>query len=330
MRAGLAQRARIVLLAADGLSNTEIASRVGVSRPTVIGWRARYQQRGLAGLDDQPRSGRPRTVDHDAVITATLTSPPKRLGVTHWSSRLLAAQLKVGNATVARAWRHYGVQPWRAQTFKFSTDPQLVAKVTDVVGLYLAPPQDAIVLCIDEKSQIQALDRTAPILPLQPGLPERRSHDYVRHGTTTLFAALEIATGKVTAACQPRHRHQEFLRFLKQVAAAYPEQELHLVMDNYAAHKRIEIRTWLQANPRIQVHYTPTSASWMNLVEVWFSIIERQAIRRGTFRSVRELTAKIRTFIDGWNDRCHPFAWTKTADQILDTTNRQTTSETRH
>jgi transposase len=330
MRAGLAQRARIVLLAADGLSNTEIASRVGVSRPTVIGWRARYQQRGLAGLDDQPRSGRPRTVDHDAVITATLTSPPKRLGVTHWSSRLLAAQLKVGNATVARAWRHYGVQPWRAQTFKFSTDPQLVAKVTDVVGLYLAPPQDAIVLCIDEKSQIQALDRTAPILPLQPGLPERRSHDYVRHGTTTLFAALEIATGKVTAACQPRHRHQEFLRFLKQVAAAYPEQELHLVMDNYAAHKRIEIRTWLQANPRIQVHYTPTSASWMNLVEVWFSIIERQAIRRGTFRSVRELTAKIRTFIDAWNDRCHPFTWTKPADQILAKANRQTTSETGH
>jgi transposase len=330
VRAGLAQRARIVLLAADGVSNTQIADRVGVSRPTVIGWRARYARSGVAGLHDEARSGRPRRVDHDEIITATLTRPPKRLGVTHWSSRLLAAHLKIGNATVARAWRDYGVAPWRAETFKFSTDPLLVAKVTDVVGLYLAPPDNAIVLCVDEKSQIQALDRTAPILPLQPGLAERRSHDYVRHGTTTLFAALEIATGKVTAACQPRHRHQEFLRFLKQVAAAYPDRDLHLVMDNYAAHKRIEIRRWLAANPRIQVHFTPTSASWMNLVEVWFSIIERQAIRRGTFGSVKELNAKIRAFIDGWNQRCHPFIWTKTAEDILKKANRQTTSETSH
>ncbi|MDT4922444.1 MAG: hypothetical protein QOG01_157 [Pseudonocardiales bacterium] len=334
MRAGLAQRARIVLLAAEGVSNTEIASRVGVSRPTVIDWRARYQRSGMAGLEDEPRSGRPREIDHDVIIAATLTPPPKKLGVTHWSSRLLAAKLKIGNATVARAWRDYGVQPWRSQTFKFSTDPQLVAKVTDIVGLYLAPPENAIVLCIDEKSQIQALDRTAPMLPMQPGLPERRTHDYVRHGTTTLFAALEIATGTVTAACQPRHRHQEFLRFLKQVARAYPDdgtgRELHLVMDNYAAHKRIEIRDWLAANPRVQVHFTPTSASWMNLVEVWFGIIERQAIHRGSYRSVRELNAKIRAFTDGWNDRCHPFVWTKTADQILTKANRQNTSVTAH
>jgi transposase len=330
LRAGLAQRARIVLLAADGVSNTEIADQVGVSRPTVIDWRSRYQRSGLAGLGDDPRSGRPRSVDHDAIITATLMPPPTKLGVTHWSSRLLARHLKVGNATVARAWRDYGVQPWRSQTFKFSTDPQLVAKVTDVVGLYLAPPQNAVVLCVDEKSQIQALDRTAPILPLQPGLAERRSHDYVRHGTTTLFAALEIATGKVTAACQPRHRHQEFLRFLKQVARGYPDRELHLVMDNYAAHKRIEVRRWLQANPRVHVHYTPTSASWMNLVEVWFGIIERQAIHRGTFGSVKDLNAKIRAFIDGWNNRCHPFAWTKTPDEILAKANRQKTSETAH
>jgi transposase len=222
------------------------------------------------------------------------------------------------------------VQPWRSQTFKFSTDPELVAKVTDVVGLYLAPPENAVVLCVDEKSQIQALDRTAPMLPMQPGLPERRTHDYVRHGTTTLFAALEIATGQVTAACQPRHRHQEFLRFLKQVARAYPDVELHLVMDNYAAHKRVEVRDWLTANPRVQVHFTPTSASWMNLVEVWFGIIERQAIHRGTFGSVKELNAKIRTFIDGWNDRAHPFLWTKTADQILKKANRQKTSNSRH
>jgi len=331
VRAGLAQRARIVLLAADGMSNTAIAEKVGVSRPTVIDWRSRYESSGLAGLDDAPRSGRPRSIDHEAIITATLLPPPKRLGVTHWSSRLLAERLKVGNATVARAWRDYGVQPWRSETFKFSTDPELVAKVTDVVGLYLAPPENAIVLCVDEKSQIQALDRTAPILALQPGLAERRSHDYVRHGTTTLFAALEIATGKVTANLQPRHRHQEFVRFLKQVAKAYPERELHLVMDNYAAHKRVEVRNWLAANPRVQVHFTPTSASWMNLVEVWFGIIERQTIRRGTFRSVKELNAKIRTFIEGWNaDRAHPFVWTKTADQILKKANRQKTSETDH
>ena len=330
LRAGLAQRARIVLLAADGVSNTEIAARVGVSRPTVIDWRARYERSGIAGLDDEPRSGRPRTIDHQVIIAATLSPPPRKLGVTHWSSRLLAARLKVGNATVARAWRDYGVQPWRSQTFKFSTDPQLVAKVTDVVGLYLAPPENAVVLCIDEKSQIQALDRTAPMLPMQPGLPERRTHDYRRHGTTTLFAALEIATGKVTAACQPRHRHQEFLRFLKQVASAYPEQDLHLVMDNYAAHKRVEVRRWLAANPRVQVHFTPTSASWMNLVEVWFGIIERQAIHRGSFGSVKDLNAKIRAFIDGWNERCHPFVWTKTADQILTKANRQNTSETAH
>ena len=338
VRAGLAQRARILLLAADGLSNTEIAALVGVSRPTVITWRARYASSGLEGLEDQPRSGRPRTVDHRAVVSATLRPPPKKLGVTHWSSRLLAIRLGIDNTTVARAWRDYGIQPWRSQTFKFSTDPELVAKVTDVVGLYLAPPENAIVLCVDEKSQIQALDRTAPMLPMQPGLPERRTHDYKRNGTTTLFAALEIATGTVTAACKPRHRHQEFLAFLKQVARAYPDQpgpdgqsqELHLVMDNYAAHKRIEVRDWLAANPRIHVHFTPTSGSWLNLVEVWFGIIERQAIHRGTFRSVRDLNAKIRTFIDGWNDRCHPFVWTKTADEILSKANRQKTSTTAH
>jgi transposase len=330
VRAGLAQRARIVLLAADGVSHTEIAELAGVSRPTVISWRQRYERSGLRGLEDQPRSGRPRRIDHDRIITATLRPPPRSLGVTHWSSRLLAARLKVANTTVARAWRDYGVQPWRAQTFKFSTDPELVAKVSDVVGLYLAPPENAVVLCVDEKSQIQALDRTAPMLPMQPGLPERRTHDYVRHGTTTLFAALEIATGKITGRCQPRHRHQEFLRFLKQVTRAYPDVELHLVMDNYAAHKRIEIRDWLAANPRVHVHFTPTSASWMNLVEVWFGIIERQAIHRGTFGSVKDLTGAIRAFIDGWNDRAHPFAWTKPADQILAKANRQKTSTTEH
>ncbi len=249
VRAGLAQRARIVLLAVDGVSNTSIAGLAGVSRPTVIGWRERYQARGLAGLADEPRPGRPRQVDQRQIVAATLRPPPKKYGVTHWSSRLLGRHLRIGDATVARAWREYGVQPWRAQSFRFSTDPELVAKVTDVVGLYLAPPQNAVVLCVDEKSQIQALDRTAPILPLQPGLAERRSHDYVRHGTSTLFAALEIATGQVTAACKARHRHQEFLAFLRRVARAYPDThdgaQLHLVMDNYAAHKHPEVRAWL-------------------------------------------------------------------------------------
>jgi transposase/DNA-binding CsgD family transcriptional regulator len=330
VRAGLAQRARIVLLAADGLSNTAIADLIGASRPTVIGWRERYQRKGLAGLDDEPRSGRPRSIDHAAIVSATLTPPPKKLGVTHWSTRLLARHLGISDATVAKAWRDYGVQPWRAESFRFSTDPELVAKVVDVVGLYLAPPENAIVLSIDEKSQIQALERAAPILPLQPGLAERRSHDYVRHGTSTLFAALELSTGKVTAAVKPRHRHQEFLAFLKQVARTYPDHKLHLVMDNYAAHKHPAVKAWLAANPRVVCHFTPTHASWMNLVEVWFSMIERQAIHRGSFGSVKELNAKIRAFIDGWNDRCHPFVWTKTAEQILKKANRKQTSNAGH
>ena len=330
VRAGLAQRARIVLFAADGVSNTAIADLVGVSRPTVIGWRERYERRGMAGLEDASRSGRPRSIDHAAIITATLTPPPKRLGVTHWSTRLLARRLGVSDATVAKAWRDYRVQPWRAESFRFSTDPELVGKVTDVVGLYLAPPENAIVLSVDEKSQIQALDRTAPILPLQPGLAERRSHDYLRHGTSTLFAALEITTGKITAAGKPKHRHQEFLAFLKQLARAYPDQDLHLVMDNYAAHKHPAVKAWLAANPRVVCHFTPTHASWMNLVEVWFSLIERQAIHRGTFGSVKDLNAKIRAYIDGWNDRCHPFVWTKTADQILKKANRKQTSNAGH
>jgi transposase len=330
VRAGLAQRARIVLLAADGVSNTAIAELVGVSRPTVIGWRDRYLARGIAGLDDEPRPGRPRSIDHAAIVAATLTPPPAKLGVTHWSTRLLAKHLGISDATVAKAWRDYRIQPWRAASFRFSTDPELVAKVVDVVGLYLAPPENAIVLSIDEKSQIQALQRSAPILPTQPGLVERRSHDYIRHGTSTLFAALEVATGKVTAAVKPRHRHQEFLAFLKQLTRAYPAGELHLVMDNYSAHKHDKIRKWLAANPRVIVHFTPTHASWMNLVEVWFSMIERQAIHRGSFASVKELNAKIRAFIAGWNDRCHPFVWTKTADQILKKANRQNTSNAGH
>ncbi len=328
----------MVLLAADGVGNREIARLVAASPTTVIAWRQRYQARGMAGLSDRDRPGRPRRLDHRAIVAETLKPPPKKLGVTHWSSRLLAERLKISNTSVARAWRSYGVKPWKAESFRFSTDPELVGKVTDICGLYLAPPENAIVLCVDEKSQIQALDRTVPILPMQEGRIERRSHDYYRHGTTTLFAALDIATGHVTAALKPRHRHQEFLAFLKQIERAYRhhvdtdgvQMQLHLVMDNYAAHKHANVRVWLEENPRFKVHFTPTHASWMNLVEVWFGIVERQAIRRGVFKSVKDLNTKIRAFTDGWNDRSHPFVWTKTAEEILTKANRPTTSNPRH
>jgi transposase len=318
MRAGLAQRARVVLLAADGLRTGQIVERVGLSKPAVIGWKRRYAREGIAGLDDRPKPGRPPTIDPMSIVLATLEPPPSHLGVTHWSSRLLARHLGISDFTVSTTWKRWGLQPWRSETFKFSTDPELEAKIRDVVGLYLKPPEKAIVLCVDEKSQVQALDRTAPILPLRPGLPERQTHDYVRHGTTTLFAALEVATGKVTDACYPRHRNEEFLAFLKRVAKAYPRQKLHLVVDNYATHKHPNVAAWLAKNPRITLHFTPTSGSWLNMVEIFFGIITRQAIRRGTFTSVKDLIAAIETFIDGWNDRCQPFVWTKTADELLD------------
>ena len=256
MSAGLARRARIVLLAADGVPVKGIVERVGVSKPTVIGWKKRYAAEGIGGLGDRPKPGRPVVVDETQVVLATLEPPPDRLGVTHWSSRLLAHELEISHVWVSKIWRRWGLQPWRAETFKFSTDPQLEAKVRDVVGLYLNPPDKAVVLCVDEKSQVQALDRTAPILPIMPGVPEKQTHDYVRHGTTTLFAALEVATGRVEQTCLPRHRHQEFLRFLKQVAKAYPRVKLHLVVDNYATHKHPAVKAWLARNPRITLHFT--------------------------------------------------------------------------
>jgi len=327
---GQVERARIVLAVADGAGTTGAAELVGVSRPTVIKWRDRFARHGLAGLDDEPRSGRPKTIDDAAILAATLDPPPAKLGVSHWSTRLLAAHLGIGDATVARAWRRYGIKPWRRETFKFSTDPQLEAKIRDVVGLYLNPPTNAIVLCVDEKSQIQALDRTAPILPVRPGLPEKATHDYRRNGTTTLFAALDVATGKVTDQCYDRHGKAEFLDFMKKVARAYPDQELRVVVDNYHTHKHADINAWLARNPRITLHFTPTSGSWLNLVEVFFGIITRQAIRRGTFASVKELVTAISTFIDGWNGRCHPFTWTKTADEILPHATRKRDSDARH
>jgi transposase len=296
MPAGLVMRAKIVLAAADGAGTGEIVQRFGVSKPTVIAWRNRYLAEGIGGLDDRPKTGRPRQIDDVAIVQATLDPPPERLGVTHWSTRLLGAHLGVSNYTVAKAWQRWGLKPRRRQTFKFSTDPELEAKLRDVVGLYLEPPEKAVVLCVDEKSQIQALDRTAPILPLRPGLPEKATHDYRRHGTTTLFAALEVATGKVTDACYPRHRSDEFLRFLKLVAKTYPRVKLHVVVDNYAAHKHPRVKAWLARNPRITLHFTPTSGSWLNMVEIFFGIITRQAIRRGTFTSVPDLIGAIRTF----------------------------------
>jgi DDE superfamily endonuclease/Winged helix-turn helix len=324
MPAGHVERARIVLAVAGGAGTSAAARMVGVSRPTVIKWRDRFAVKGIDGLDDDPRPGRPKTIDDAAIITATLEPPPPLLAVTHWSSRLLAAQLGIGDATVARAWRRYGVKPWRRETFKFSTDPELEAKVRDVVGLYLNPPEKAIVLCVDEQSQIQALNRTQPILPMRPGLPEKATHDYQRNGTATLFAALEVATGKVTDRCYERHGKAEFLDFLKSVARAYPRRALQVVCDNYHTHKHADINAWLDKNPRVTLHFTPTSGSWLNMVEVFFSIITRQAIRRGSFDSVKELTAAIAAFIHGWNQRCHPFTWTKAPDEILPHTRKQT------
>jgi transposase len=331
IRAGLAQRARVVLLAADGLGTAEIVRRVGLSKPAVIGWKRRYAAEGIAGLQDRAKSGRPRIIDQAEVVLSTLEAPPAELGVTHWSSRLLAKHLGVSDFTVSTIWKKFGLQPWRVETFKFSTDPELEAKIRDVVGLYLNPPDKAIVLCVDEKSQIQALDRTAPVLPIRPGVPEKQTHDYIRHGTTTLFAALEVATGKITDACYPRHRNEEFLRFLKQVAKAYPRKNLHIVCDNYGTHKHPKVKAWLAKNPRITLHFTPTSGSWLNMVEIFFGIITRQAIRRGTFTSVKDLIAAIGIFIDGWNDRCEPFVWTKTADQLIPrATKGKPTSIARH
>jgi transposase len=328
--ARVVERARIVLLSAEGLTGPEIAGRVGCTEPTVIKWRRQYAEDGLAGLEDALRPGGPKTVLTEEtisqILSATVTPPPESLrvmGVTHWSSRRLAdwlrrsQKLQVSHDSITRLWRRFCLQPHRTEGFKFSTDPLLDAKVRDVVGLYLHPPGNAVVVCIDEKSQCQALERSQPILPMRSGIPERQTHDYARHGTTSLFAALNTATGQVTDACYPRHRHQEFLKFLKKVAAAYPGDELHVICDNYATHKHASVKAWLNKNPRITLHFTPTGCSWINLVECFFSVITRQAIRRGSFTSVKELTAAIGTFIDTWNDHPRPFTWTKDADEIL-------------
>ena len=307
MSAGHAERAAIVLAVADGSGTSEAARRLGVSRPTVIKWRDRFAAHGHRGARRRAASGRPKTVDDAAIIAATLEPPPERLGVTHWSTRLLAPQLGVGDATVARAWRRYHVQPWRRETFKFSTDPELEAKVRDVVGLYLDPPEKAIVLCVDEKSQIQALNRTAPILPLRPGLPEKATHDYKRNGTTNLFAALEVATGRVTDQCYDRHGKAEFLDFLKRVARAYPRRRLCVVVDNYHTHKHADIKAWLAQAP---AGHAPLHADVRLVAQPGRGVLRDHHPPGHPPRLVRqrpELVAAIRTFIDGWNERCHPF-----------------------
>lgn len=313
-------RARIVLGAAAGVANKVLARQLSTSLPTVLLWRRRFEEEGLIGiLEDRPRSGRPKQVSADqeaALIEKTLHSRPKN--ATHWSVRLMARESGLSRATVQRIWNKHHLQPHRVESFKFSTDPEFVAKVRDIVGLYLNPPDKAIVLSVDEKSQIQALDRTQPILPLRPGLPERQTHDYERHGTTTLFAALDVAVGKVIGQCQPRHRHQEFLRFLEKIDAATPANTpIHLILDNYGTHKHPEVKSWFEKHPRYQVHYTPTSASWLNQVERWFAEITRTRLRRGTFRSVRDLEKAIHDYIRTNNKTPKPFQWVANANRII-------------
>ena len=315
----LALRARIVLACAQGEDSRVVAARQRVSEQTVCKWRGRFVAQRVEGLLDAPRSGAPRSIDDarvDAVIVRTLESVPS--GATHWSTRTMAHAMGMSQTAISRIWRAFGLQPHRQETFKLSTDPMFVDKVRDIVGLYLDAPRRAMVLCVDEKSQIQALDRTQPMLPLAPGMPERRTHDYVRHGTTTLFAALDVATGRVIGETHRRHRSSEFLKFLRTIEANVPaELDIHLVMDNYGTHKTPTIRRWLAARPRFQVHFTPTSASWINQVERWFATLTERCIRRSTHRSTLQLEQAIGEYLDVHNAAPRPFVWSKSADAIL-------------
>jgi len=316
---GLVRRAQIILMAAEGLTNKTIAQRIDLSAAVVGMWRKRFVQQGLMGLYDEPKPGGPRSISDEHIaqlIRKTLHKKPKN--ATHWTCRSIAKETKLSKSTVNRVWNAFGIQPHRQKHFKLSTDPFFVEKVRDIVGLYLNPPDKAMVLCVDEKSQIQALDRTQPMLPLGLGYVEGVTHDYKRHGTTTLFAALDIASGQVLTQCRFRHRHQEFLNFLHHIEANVPKDlAIHLVIDNYTTHKHAKVRRWLAARPRYHVHYTPTYASWLNQVEIWFNIITQKAIRRGTFRSVKDLIEKIKRFVDHYNKHSRPFMWTATADSIL-------------
>jgi transposase len=328
----IALRARIVQRAAEGATNTEIASELGTSPPTVALWRGSFAREGIAGLSDRPRSGRPRTIDEatDTRVSAkTRERPPA--GASHWSVRALAREVGLAPSTVARIWREHRLKPHQTRTFKYSTDPELEAKVIDIVGLYLDPPEGALVLCVDEKTQIQALDRTQPILPLRPGLPEGRTHDYKRNGTTSLYAALEVATGQVLTECHPRHRAAEFLAFCRRIVRERPTGELHIVLDNSSTHSTPEVTRWLARHRRVRFHFTPKGASWMNMVESWFSILTRRSVRRGSFASVPELIAAIERFVLAYNEHARPFVWTRTADEVWAKANtRQDPSRTEH
>jgi transposase len=312
-------RARIVLMCAEGLSNGTVADALSINRVTVGKWRARFVEDRLQGLLDEPRVGAPRKFtdrEVERLVTKTLEQRPR--AATHWSIRSMAKASGVHRSTVSRIWRAFGLQPHRSETFKLSSDPQFVEKVRDIVGLYLAPPEHAAVLCVDEKSQIQALDRTQPLLPMRPGQIERRTHDYVRHGTTSLFAALDIATGKVIGQCYRRHRSSEFLSFLRRIDDSVPAHlELHLVVDNYGTHKTAAVRRWLVRHPRFHLHFTPTSASWINMVERWFAELTNKQIRRGAHRSTLQLEQAIDDYLRTHNDDPRPFVWSKSADQIL-------------
>jgi transposase len=317
----LALRCRIVLACAEGGHNNEIAERLGVSRVTVGKWRSRFLAKRLEGLHNEPRPGAPRLIGDDAVeavVVKTLEETP--LDATHWSTRSMAKATGMSQSAVSRIWRAFGLKPHLTETFKLSPDPFFVEKVRDIVGLYINPPDGALVLCVDEKSQIQALDRTQPVLPLRPGLPERRTHDYVRAGTTNLYAALDVASGHVIADMTERHRAVEFRRFLNLISRSVPEElDVHLVVDNVSTHKTPEIHRWLLRHPRFHLHFTPTYSSWMNLVERWFAELTNKWLRRGTHRSTKELESAIADWIDRWNEEPKPFVWHKSADEILDT-----------
>lgn len=316
----LALRSRIVLAAAEGRPSTEIASELGVNPSTVGRWRGRFARLGLDGLHDEPRPGQPRKItdeDVERVIVKTLEETPAN--TTHWSTRSMAAATGLNQTAISRIWRAFGLKPHLVESFKLSPDPLFIDKVRDVVGLYLNPPDAAVVLCVDEKSQIQALDRTAPVLPLMPGVAERQTHDYVRNGTTNLYAALNVASGQVIADMTARHRAEEFQRFLNLIDRDVPAHlAVHIVLDNNSTHKTPSIQRWLVRHPRFQFHFTPTYSSWMNLVERWFAELTTKWIKRGTHRSVRELVRSIRTWITNWNEEPKPFVWHKTADEILD------------
>ena len=320
----LALRARIVLCAADGLTNGEIAERLGVSRPTVTKWRGRFAQSRVNGLLDEPRPGRPRTITDEqveAVVIKTLESTPRN--ATHWSTRSMAAEMEMTQNAISRIWRAFGLQPHRQERWKLSKDPLFVDKLYDICGLYLNPPERAVVLCVDEKSQIQALDRTAPILPMLPGTPERATHDYERNGTSSLYAALNLATGNVIGSLHNRHRAVEFLKFLKTIDREVPAHlDVHIVLDNASSHKTPKVKRWLAQHPRFILHFTPTGSSWLNLVERWFGELTTKLLRRGAHRTVRQLNTEIRAWIEDWNENPRPYVWTKPAEQILESISR--------